>query len=84
MKAFNVSVLAVALLGLAGVAQADTASGQSYTGAIVVGGAQGNSTNHPGEAGAPAVGVSAFYNGTKVRLVVYSSKKTFLISFQQL
>lgn len=66
MKAFNVSVLAVALLGLAGVAQADTASGQSYTGAIVVGGAQGNSTNHPGEAGAPAVGVSAFYNGTKV------------------
>ncbi|WP_426809203.1 Slam-dependent surface lipoprotein [Pseudomonas sp. WOUb67] len=66
MKAFNVSVLAVALLGLAGVAQADVSSGQSYAGSIVVGGSQGNSTNHPGEAGAPAVGVTAFYGGAKV------------------
>ena len=66
MKSFNVSVLAVALLGLTGVAQADVASGQSYTGTVQVGGSQGTSTNHAGEAGSPAVGVNAFYNGTRV------------------
>ncbi|MGE8063151.1 Slam-dependent surface lipoprotein [Pseudomonas sp. NPDC089547] len=66
MKAFQVSVVAVALLGLAGVAQADSASGQSYTGTIVVSGASGNTPNHGSQAGAPAVGVLAFYGGAKV------------------
>lgn len=67
MKTFNYTVLAVALLGLAGVAQADSSSGQSYDGTIIVEGASGTgSTNHPGSAGQPAVGVKAFYNGAKV------------------
>ena len=67
MKTFNYTVLAVALLGLAGVAQADTSSGQSYTGTIVVEGSSGTgSTNHPGTAGQPSVGVLAFYGGAKV------------------
>ena len=67
MKTFNYTVLAVALLGLAGVAQADTSSGQSYNGTIVVEGSSGTgSTNHPGSAGQPAVGVLAFYGGAKV------------------
>ena len=67
MKSFNYTVLAVALLGLAGVAQAATSSGQSYDGTIVVDGSSGSgSTNHPGSAGQPAIGVNAFYNGTKV------------------
>ena len=67
MKSFNYTVLAVALLGLAGVAQAATSSGQSYDGTIVVDGSSGSgSTNHPGSAGQPAIGVKAFYNGTKV------------------
>ena len=67
MKSFKHTVLAVALLGLAGVAQAATSSGQSYDGTIVVDGSSGSgSTNHPGSAGQPAIGVNAFYNGTKV------------------
>ncbi len=67
MKTFNYTVLAVALLGLAGVAQADVSSGQSYTGTIVVEGSSGTgSANHPGSAGQPAVGVLAFYGGAKV------------------
>jgi|JXWT01.1.fsa_nt_gb hypothetical protein len=67
MKTFNYTVLAVAFLGLAGVAQADTSSGQSYDGTIVVDGSSGTgTTNHPGAAGQPAVGVKAFYNGAKV------------------
>ncbi|QJI18415.1 MULTISPECIES: Slam-dependent surface lipoprotein [unclassified Pseudomonas] len=67
MKSFNYTVLAMALLGLAGVAQAATSSGQSYDGTIVVDGSSGSgSTNHPGSAGQPAIGVKAFYNGTKV------------------
>ena len=67
MKTFNYTVLAVALLGLTGVSQAATSSGQSYDGAIVVDGSSGTgSTNHPGSAGQPAVGVLAFYGGAKV------------------
>lgn len=66
MKVFNYTVLAIALLGLAGVAQADSASGQSYSGAIVVGGTGAATPNHPSSPGVPAVGVTAFYNGAKV------------------
>lgn len=44
MKTFNYTVLAVAFLGLAGVAQADTSSGQSYDGTIVVDGSSGTGT----------------------------------------
>lgn len=67
MKSFNYTVLAVALLGLAGVAQAATSSGQSYEGTIIVDGTDGAGTpNHPGASGVPAVGVKAFYNGAKV------------------
>ena len=67
MKTFNYTVLAVALLGLAGVVQADVSSGQSYSGTIVVEGTGGTGTvNHPGTPGQPAVGVLAFYGGAKV------------------
>ncbi|HWD34495.1 Slam-dependent surface lipoprotein [Pseudomonas caricapapayae] len=67
MKSFNYTVLAVALFGLAGVAQAATSSGQSYDNAIVVDGTQGAGTpNHPSANGIPAVGVKAFHNGAKV------------------
>ena len=66
MKSFNCTVLALALLGLTGVAQADSASGQSYTGTIVVGGTGATSPNHPSSPGQPAVGVLAFYGGAKV------------------
>ena len=66
MKSFNYTVLAVALLGLAGVAQADSSSAQSYTGTIVVGGTGASSPNHPSSPGQPAVGVLAFYGGAKV------------------
>lgn len=67
MKSFNYTVLAVALFGLAGVAQAATSSGQSYDTAIVVDGTQGAGTpNHPSANGIPAVGVKAFHNGAKV------------------
>lgn len=66
MKVLNVSLLAVALLGLAGVAQADSASGQSYSGAIVVAGSDGGTPNHASQAGTPSVGVLAFYGGAKV------------------
>jgi len=66
MKSFNYTVLAVALLGLAGVAQADTSSAQSYTGTVVVGGTGATSPNHPSSPGQPAVGVLAFYGGAKV------------------
>ncbi|MEE1867551.1 Slam-dependent surface lipoprotein [Pseudomonas auratipiscis] len=67
MKSFNYTVLAVALFGLTGVAQAATSSAQSYDNAIIVDGTQGTGTpNHPSANGAPAVGVKAFYNGAKV------------------
>lgn len=66
MKTLNYTVLAIAFLGLTGVAQADSASGQSYTGAIVVGGTGASSPNHPSSPGVPAVGVVAFYGGAKV------------------
>lgn len=66
MKVFNYTVLAVALFGLAGVAQADSASGQSYSGAIVVGGTGATTPNHPSSPGVPAVGVTGFHNGAKV------------------
>ncbi len=67
MKSFNYTVLAVALFGLTGIAQAATSSAQSYEDAIIVDGTQGAGTpNHPGADGQPAVGVKAFYNGAKV------------------
>ena len=66
MKVLNVSVVAVALLGLAGIAQAASDSGLSYDNAIKVGGSLGSTPNHAGEAGTPSVGVVAFYGGTKV------------------
>lgn len=78
MKSFNYTVLALALLGLTGVAQAATSSGQSYDGTIVVDGSSGTgSTNHPGSAGQPAIGVKAFYNGTKV---AFSSLKGMAVT----
>lgn len=67
MKAFNVTVLAVALSGLAGVAQAEVYSGQSYTGTVAVGGSAGSTgPGHPSDAGLPAAGVTGVFGGAKV------------------
>lgn len=67
MKMFKISMLALALGGFAGMAQAAVYSGASDATYLSVGSASGTTTDdHGGQAGDPAIGVKAFYNGTRV------------------
>ncbi|MFT3763278.1 MAG: Slam-dependent surface lipoprotein [Pseudoxanthomonas sp.] len=69
MKAMKVSMLALALFGVAGIAQADDVvySGISNGTYVQVGGASSTTVDdHGGQAGDPAIGVNAFYGGARV------------------
>ncbi|RBP77738.1 hypothetical protein EBI01_20330 [Marinomonas rhizomae] len=57
--------LALSSLTLSGMANA-TASGQSLTGYITVGGTTSTTVDHPGTEGAPGIGVTNFYDGAMV------------------
>lgn len=67
MKMIKISMLALALAGVSGMAQATVYSGVSDGTYVVVGGASGSTVDdHGGQAGDPAIGVKAFYNGARV------------------
>lgn len=67
MKTLKVTMLALALVGFAGAAQATVHFGISDSTYVAVGGASASTVDdHGGEAGDPAIGVNAFYGGARV------------------